>query len=39
MNKNIGKILKEARILSGVSVKEISDILVNKGYKIGRAHV
>jgi Predicted transcriptional regulator len=39
MNKNIGKILKEARILSGVSVKEISDILVNKGYKASESTI
>lgn len=33
MPKNIGKTLKEYRIASGISVKEISDLLTSKGYK------
>ncbi len=39
MNKNIGKILKESRISSGISVKEISDILVSKGYKASESTI
>lgn len=39
MNKNIGKILKESRISSGISVREISDILVNKGYKASESTI
>lgn len=39
MNRNIGKILKESRISSGISVKEISDILVNKGYKASESTI
>lgn len=39
MNKNIGKILKESRISSGISVKEISDILVRKGYKASESTI
>ena len=33
MPKNIGKTLREYRIASGISVKEISDLLTSKGYK------
>lgn len=39
MNKNIGKILKESRISSGISVKEISDILKKKGYKASESTI
>lgn len=39
MNKSIGKILKESRISSGTSVKEISDLLVNKGYKASESTI
>ncbi|WP_276950636.1 LexA family transcriptional regulator [Acetatifactor muris] len=39
MNKGIGKILKESRISSGISVKEISDLLVNKGYKASESTI
>lgn len=39
MNKNIGKTLKELRISSGISVKEISDILVSKGYKASESTI
>lgn len=39
MNKNIGKILKESRISSGITVKEISDILVRKGYKASESTI
>lgn len=33
MDKNIGSILKEKRMESGLSVKEISSLLTSKGYK------
>ncbi len=39
MNKNIGKILKESRIAAGISVKEISDLLMNKGYKASESTI
>lgn len=39
MNKGIGKILKESRISSNISVKEISDLLVNKGYKASESTI
>lgn len=39
MYKNIGKILKESRSSSGISVKEISDILVSKGYKASESTI
>lgn len=39
MNKNIGKTLKETRISAKMSVKEISDILVNKGFKASESTI
>ena len=39
MNKGIGKILKESRISSNISVKEISDLLVHKGYKASESTI
>lgn len=39
MNKNLGKILKESRIAAGISVKEISDLLMNKGYKASESTI
>lgn len=39
INKNIGKILKESRISSGISVKEISELLINKGYKASESTI
>lgn len=39
MNKNIGKILKESRLSSGISVKAISDILISKGYKASESTI
>lgn len=36
---NIGKTLKESRISAKISVKEISDILVNKGFKASESTI
>lgn len=39
MNKNLGKVLKESRIAAGITVKEISDLLMNKGYKASESTI
>ena len=39
MQKEIGKILKECRISAKMTVKEISEILINKGYKASESTI
>ncbi len=39
MSKNIGKILKECRIAANITVKEISELLTQRGFKASESTV